>query len=61
MVLFGNALNTFSRDVTWSLRDVHDGAFSYIIDTSVKSLDHLIDNRNWPFKIANKVIVNVFS
>ena len=31
------------------------------IDSSVKSLDHLADNRKWPFKIANKVIVNVFS
>ena len=31
------------------------------IDSSVKSLDHLTDNRNWPFKIANKVIVNDFS
>ena len=32
-----------------------------ITDSSVKSLDHLTDNRNWPFKIANKVIVNIFS
>ena len=32
-----------------------------IIDSSVKSLDHLADNQNWPFKTANKVIVNVFS
>ena len=31
------------------------------IDSSVKSLDHLTDNRNWPFKIVNKVIVNDFS
>ena len=30
-----------------------------IIDSSVQSLDHLTDNRNRPFKIANKVIVNV--
>ena len=33
----------------------------YLIDSSVKSLDHLTDNCNWPFKIANKVTVNVFS
>ena len=33
----------------------------YWIDSSVKSHDHLTDNRNWPFKITNKVIVNVFS
>ena len=32
-----------------------------LIDSSVKSLDHLTDNRHWPFKIANKVIVYVFS
>ena len=25
-------------------------------DSSVKSIDHLTNNRNWPFKIANKVI-----
>ena len=31
------------------------------IDSSIKSLDLLTDNRNWPVKIANKVIVNVFS
>ena len=31
-----------------------------VIDSSIKSW-HLTDNRNWPFKIANKVIVNVFS
>ena len=33
----------------------------YWIDSSIKSLDHLTDNHNWPFKLANKVIVNVFS
>ena len=31
------------------------------IDSSDKSLDYLTDNRSWPFKKDNKVIVKVFS
>ena len=39
----------------------HDVFSKRRVGSSAKPLDHLTDNRNWPFKIANKVIVNVFS
>ena len=45
----------------WYPRDknVHFFTPSAAVLSTVKSLDHLTDNRNWSFKIANKVIDNV--